>query len=119
MYKQNGTPKFYIITGYIDFRCGIDSLCYKLKQIDENINPISNSAFVFANKHRDRLKILYWGGDGFWLIQHRLEESKYKWLKNNVNGLESITLKQLEWLLDGLEINPKTLHKEVIGKTIF
>ena len=56
MYKQNETPKFYIITGYIDFRCGIDSLCYKLKQIDENINPISNSAFVFVNKQRDRLK---------------------------------------------------------------
>lgn len=114
MYRQNNEPSIYIITGYIDFRCGIDSLCLLLKRITD-INPISNSAFIFMNKNRNRLKILYWGGDGFWLITHRLEESKYKWIKEN-NNILSINKKQLEWLLDGLEINPKGYHKEIKNK---
>lgn len=116
MYKQNGEPTFYIITGYIDFRCGIDSLCMLLKRITD-INPLSNNAFIFMNKRKDRLKILYWGGDGFWLLMHRLEEAKYKWI-NDENKLLSINKKQLEWLLDGLEINPKCYHKEVKNKMI-
>ena len=69
------------------------------------------------NKWKDRIKILYWGGDGFWLLTHRLEGSKYKWIKEN-NKLQEITKKQLEWLLDGLEINPKGYHYEVKNKEI-
>ena len=116
MYKQKEEPNFYIITGFIDFRCGIDSLCCLLKGIT-NINPISNSAFIFMNKTKDKLKILYWGGDGFWLLSHRLEESKYIRIKDE-NHIMTITKKQLEWLLDGLEINPKGYHNEVKNKEI-
>lgn len=112
MYKQEGKPILYIIEGFIDFRCGIDSLCAKIKTIDPTISLTSNSAFIFMSKRKDKLKILYWGGDGFWLISHRLEESKYKWLKAD-NKISEINYKQLEWLLDGLEMHPKTYHKEV------
>ncbi len=107
MYKQEGKPALYLVTGFIDFRCGIDSICYKLKGIDPNIDLTSNSAFIFMNKKKNTVKILYWGGDGFWLIQHRLEESKYYWLEQQ-NSLEKITYQQLVWLLDGL---PYIAHK--------
>ena len=36
MYKQKDEPQFYIITGFIDFRCGIDLLCSLLKEITNN-----------------------------------------------------------------------------------
>lgn len=118
MYKQDGIPTFYIITGYIDFRCGIDSLCQKVYSIDPSLKLTSNVAIIFMSRTKDKLKILYWGGDGFWLISHRLEESKYKRTKDE-NNLKSITFKQLEWLLDGLEINPKNYHHEVKKEMIF
>ena len=50
MYKQDGKPDLYIVTGFIDFRCGIDSICYKLKAIDQNLDLTSNSAFIFMNR---------------------------------------------------------------------
>ena len=62
--------------------------------------------------------MLYWGGDGFWLVLHRLEESKFRWIKKE-NSLVTITKKQLERLLDDLEMNPKTLHKEIKNKVFF
>lgn len=65
MYKQNGTPNFYIVTGYIDFICGINSLCQKVKTIDPTIELTSNIAIVFMSRTKYKLKILYWGGDGF------------------------------------------------------
>ena len=58
MYKQKDKPQFYIITGFIDFRCGIDLLCSLLKGIT-NINSISNSAFIFMNKIKEeRINLL-------------------------------------------------------------
>ena len=109
MYKQPGRPTFYLVTGYVDFRCGIDSLCYKLRQLNKDIDLTSNSAYIVMGKHRDRIKILYWGGDGFWLIQHRLEKSKYVWL-NSQESMEQLSYQQLVWLLDGLPYKAKKIE---------
>ena len=65
MYKQNGTPNFYIVTGYIDFRCGINSLCQKAKTIYPAIELASNIPIVFMSRTKDKRKILDWGGDEF------------------------------------------------------
>lgn len=97
---------------YIDFRCEIDALCLKLKTINQAFNIMNNVAIVFMCKSKDKIKILYFGGDDFWLIYHHLEESKYIWLKEQ-NDLIAITYKQLEWLLDGLSIIQKNYHNEV------
>lgn len=58
-YKQNDTPYFYIVTGYIDFRCINNSLCQKVKTIDPTIELTSNIAIVFRSRPKDKLKILY------------------------------------------------------------
>lgn len=65
MYKQNNEPAFYIITGYIDFRCGIDSLCLLLKKITK-IDSLSNKILeihvhqykkILANGTSEKVKI--------------------------------------------------------------
>lgn len=115
MYKRTEKPEIYLITGYTDFRCGINSLCYRLKEIIQ-IDIFSNTLFIFCCKRKDKIKMLYWGGSGFWLLTYRLEEGKFQWLKKQ--DLKVITYKQLEWLLEGLEIEPKKYNKEVKKRLI-
>lgn len=105
MYKREQKPDIILIGKHIDFRCGINSLSQKLI-LEFNLNPLDNKLFVFINKSKDQLKMLYWGGAGFWLLQYRPEEGKFKWFKNQ--ELKSITYKQMEWLLDGLNPEQKT-----------
>jgi transposase len=68
--------------------------------------------FIFCNRHKNKVKILYWDKTGFWLLYKRLEESKFIWPKNN-DEAKLISKKQLEWLLDGLSIEQKNYHQQL------
>lgn len=68
--------------------------------------------FIFCNRHKDKIKILYWDKTGFWLLYKRLEQGKFIWPKNN-DEAKLISKKQLEWLLDGLSIEQKSYHQEL------
>ena len=109
MYKREGKPDICLMTGYTDFRCGINSLVARVSSAGKN--PFSNAIYVFCNKRRDSMKIVYWGGSGFWLLQYRLEKGKFRWLKEK--GLKDITYKQMEWLLDGLDIEQKHYNENL------
>ena len=109
MLNFNNKPTIVMITKYVDFRCGIDSLIYKVKEY--NLDPFSNSLFVFINKNKRKIKMLYFSGTGFYLVLYRLEEGKFRWLKNN--DYNTISYKQMEWLLDGLDIIQKHYNKPI------
>jgi transposase len=47
------------------------------------LSPLSDALFVFSNKKRDKLKILYWDKLGFALWYKRLEKQRFKWPKDN------------------------------------
>ena len=86
----------------IDFRCGIDGLCLLISNKLKN-NPCSGNIFIFRNKVNDRLKILYYENNGFWLLYRRLEQGKLKYPEIQDITM-NITVQQLQWLLSGLEI---------------
>lgn len=109
MYKREGKPEIVLITGYTDFRCGINSLTSLLTS--KGLDPFADAVYMFCRKGRSSVKLLYWGGAGFWLIQYRLEKGKVAWLKEN--GTADITYRQMEWLLDGLDIEQKHYVGEV------
>ena len=68
----------YICCGATDMRKQINGLM-TLVQENFSMDPFSEALFVFCNKKRDRLKILEWDGDGFWLYFKRLERGHFRW----------------------------------------
>ena len=100
----------YIAVGYTDMRKQIDGLS-AIVQHNFNLDPFSNSVFLFFFFFSRIMKALYWEGDGFVLLYKRLENGKFKWPRNESEARE-ITPQQFRWLLEGLSIEqPKTIKK--------
>ncbi|MGL4522852.1 MAG: IS66 family insertion sequence element accessory protein TnpB [Bacilli bacterium] len=109
--------KVYLAAGFTDMRKSIDGLS-AIVQLSFELDPFSSAYFVFCGSSRDRLKILHWEHNGFWLYYRRLEKGKFHWPKTVENDCATaITFRQLRWLLDGLNINNRIGHKEFIAKT--
>lgn len=109
----------YLCTERVDFRKGINGLSqFTSDTLQEN--PLSGHVFVFTNRRRDKIKILYWERNGFCLWQKRLERSKYSWPRHLSRGNKIIlTREQLQWLLEGFNLKywkpHPVLHYEKIS----
>ncbi|MBS4055331.1 MAG: IS66 family insertion sequence element accessory protein TnpB, partial [Thermaerobacter sp.] len=96
--------RVYLAYGNTDMRKSIDSLAVLVKE-GFNLDPFSSCLFVFCNRNRDKVKILHWDHNGFWLYYRRLERGKFDWPQSN--KVVSITRRELRWLLDGLSIKQR------------
>ncbi|HCS74667.1 MAG TPA: IS66 family insertion sequence hypothetical protein [Clostridiales bacterium] len=102
--------KIYIACGYTDMRKSINGLA-AVVQKNFQMNPFQNSLFLFCGRKRDRMKALYWEGDGFVLLYKRLEDGKFQW-PMNAEAVRSLTPQEFRWLLEGLSIDqPKAVKK--------
>jgi len=65
----------------------------------------SSQIFVFTNKRRDRIRLLYWDGTGLWLMTKKLEAGNFSWPKVP-EGAAKIALRAeaLEMLLSGIDL---------------
>src|SRR5438046_6095310 len=95
--------RVFLACGSTDLRKSIDGLAAIVSQVFD-LDLFSQSLFVFCNKDRDKLKILTWDHNGFWLYYLRLERGKFRWPKHKDEKTLTITRRQLQWLLDGLKI---------------
>ena len=68
----------YIACGYTDLRRGIDGLATLVKS-QFQMDPFQRALFLFCGRRRDRIKALYWEGDGFLLLYKRLESGSFQW----------------------------------------
>lgn len=101
----------FIACGHTDMRKSIDGLAGIVQQ-NFKLNPFHNSLFLFCGNKRDRLKALYWEGDGFVLLYKRLESGKFQWPRN-AEEVMLISSKEFRWLLEGLSINQPHAVKHV------
>ena len=97
----------YIACGYTDMRKSIDGLATVVQE-QFHLDPFSKSLFLFCGKRRDRIKVLLWGGDGFVLLYKRLGNGSFKWPRRE-SDVKPISWQQFRWLMEGLEIEQKTL----------
>jgi len=85
----------------VDFRRQIDGLVILVAdELDKT--PTSGELFVFRNRSGNKLKLLWYDEQGFWLCYKRLEKGKFKLPKDEAEALE-LTRDELSWLLSGLD----------------
>jgi transposase len=82
------------------------------------LDPFSTSLFVFCNKNRNKLKILQWQHNGFWLHYRRLERGVFRWPKEHNDSPLILSSRELQWLLDGLSLIQKKAHKKVAASLV-
>jgi len=111
-----GIRHVYLACGPTDLRQSIDSLA-ALVQENFGLDPFSPCLFVFCNRERNKLKILYWEHNGFWLFYRRLERGTFRWPSGS-EGTVTVTSRELRWLLDGLELRQRQAHPQVIAETV-
>lgn len=101
MISEQFSGNVYLAIGSTDMRKAINGLSILVEQAMD-LNPFSGDLFVFCNRQRTIIKILYWDHNGFALWHKRLEKHKFKWPKS-ARDVISIDAKQLSWLLAGLD----------------
>ncbi len=113
----NTIPAVYLCRDSVDFRKGINGLAV-LVEDSMSLNPFSEQLFIFCNRNRDKLRILYWERNGFCLWQKHLEKEKFKWPRKADNDVITLTGQQLNWLLDGYDIMRMHAHKTLNYSTV-
>jgi len=98
----SGCDRVSLALGSTDMRKSINGLSIIVEQAMA-LNPFSGELFVFCNRRRNIIKILYWDRNGFCLWHKRLEKDRFKWPKSE-DEVMVIDQSQLQWLLYGLDI---------------
>lgn len=117
MLTPTGGPTIYLACGATDLRKSIDALA-ALVQYAFALDPFSSAWFVFCNRERDRLKLLRWDHNGFWLYYRRLERGRFHWPQTAEEATRLISPRQLQWLLDGLTLEQQQAHPAVHARTV-
>ena len=101
--RWHDVPSVYLHRDSVDFRKSINGLA-GIVEAELELPVMNGALFVFCNKGRDKLKILYWDTTGFALWYKRLEKDKFKWPTKLATSTMSLSEYQLNWLLSGFDI---------------
>ena len=91
----------WLAAGATDMRKGFDGLA-ALVQTQLAEDPFSGQLFVFRGRAGDRVKILWWSGDGLCLFSKRLERGRFVW-PQATHGTVALSGAQLSMLLEGID----------------
>lgn len=112
-----GRKQVYLACGHTDMRKSINGLS-EIVAAEFELDPFTESVFVFCNRRRDRLKILEWDGDGFWLYFKRLEKGRFRWPAEGEEKTMSLAGDELRILLAGARVEQKLKRNEVTERRI-
>jgi len=107
-----GGKAVYLACGHTDMRKSINGLS-ALVEGSFHLDPFSDAMFVFCNRNRDRIKILEWDGDGFWLYFKRLEKGRFRWPATDESKTMALTGEELHVLLGSPRVIQKLKRQEV------
>jgi len=114
--RWNDKP-VYLCCRRTDMRKSINGLMTLVKE-SFSLDPFAEALFVFCNHNRDRIKILEWDGDGFWLYFKRLERGHFRWPSEGEAVTMLLDANELSCLIDGARLEKKLGRKEVFERKI-
>ncbi|HKK18131.1 MAG TPA: IS66 family insertion sequence element accessory protein TnpB [Opitutales bacterium] len=111
MFNFSSSLRIYLCVNPTDMRKSFNGL-YAIAKHELERNPMDGSLFVFANRRRDRVKLLYWDGTGFWVLAKRLEKGTFWWpgpVEAEACDLE-IKPEALSMLLNGIDLKAGSMR---------
>ena len=106
MLSVSSQTRVFLARDAVDMRKSFNGLIGLAESVLEQ-DPLSGHLFVFINRRRDRIKLLYWGGTGFCIWYQQLEQGGYQLpdaTTADEQGIE-ITATQLSLILDGVDLS--------------
>jgi transposase len=107
VFRLDERLKVYLHREPIDFRLNINGLALRVEQA-LGLDPFATCVYVFSNRRRDRVKLLGWDRNGFWLLLKRLEKDRFIWPSEE--AVPVLNIEQLHWLLEGIDIATVQRH---------
>jgi len=103
--------KIHLAIAAVDMRKGFNGLWTEVEQ-RLRMDPRQGAVYAFSNRHRDRIKLLYWDGSGVWVLAKRLEKGRYTWPVATVPGelQQPVSPELLTMILAGIDLQ-KTRRK--------
>jgi transposase len=95
--------RVYLHRAPVDMRKQMDGLSILAKEVME-LDPMSGALFAFINRRRNKLKLLLWERNGFIVWYKRLERHRFHWPRHAEQGVLTLSVEQLNWLLDGYDV---------------
>ena len=110
MLPANGV-RVYLALGATDMRQSIDGFILVSQQLQ--VDSFAGHLLGFCNRSLTIVKLLYWDRNGFWLLQKRLEDARFIWPRKDSTVIE-LSVAQLHWLLDGIDLEAMRGHAALV-----
>ena len=111
------SEKIWFYNRPVDFRKQIDGLVILVAD-QLKADPVSGQLFLFRNASSNKVKLLWWDSNGFWLIYKRLEKGKFCFPKAGTE-VWSLSKDELSWLLSGLDFTTQKHLPQLTASKFF
>jgi len=101
--------RVYVYRHPVDMRKAINGLVVLVESV-LCLDPFSSQLFVFCNRKRDLVKMVFWERNGFCLWMKKLEKDRFKWPRHLDGEVITLTGRQLNFLLDGYDLSVMKPH---------
>jgi len=106
------TVRVHLCREAVDFRKAINGLSVLVAE-ELGLDAFSAHVFGFCNRRRDQVKLLVWERNGFVLWQKRLEKDRFPWPRAGERAVLEVSGRELNWLLDGIDVFRLRPHAEL------
>jgi len=111
--------KIHLALRPVDFRKGSHGLVTIIKETLQCQPFEAKNLFVFVNKRKSSIRMIYWDFTGFAWWGKALEKDKFKWPKNAGEAALLVSHRQLKWLLQGVDLERIKVHQPVVFEKTF
>ncbi len=106
MLSLSAATRVFVAVTPVDLRGSFNALSGLVQKVLQQ-DPLTGQLFVFTNRRRNRLKVLFWDGSGLWVCAKRLEKGRFSW-PTSEQPSALLRPEELTALVCGLEVRAKT-----------